>query len=426
MDVLRHLGRAQLSSFAGGAPGNRAFDQDQWKVAPYNEEDLQLQIDRLDDLYGDAGANLQGLLSNYVDGINAYIGQAKLDITKMPGEYAAIGRPQGADPWKGTDVVATASLVGAIFGKGGGEEITMVKVLQAFRARFGRKLGTRLFYDFRSSEDPEAPTTIHKRRFTYEATPKRHARGSVALPDRGTLRDEPEVVSGGSTSSSSGGLLGLGILGTPSVLNHAQSNALVVSARESASGHPLAVFGPQVAYFAPQILMEQDVHAPGWDARGAAFPGVNVLVQLGHGRDYAWSATSAGQDIIDTFAVDLCNADGSAPSLDSVGYMFRGACRPMEVLERSNSWSPNLADSTPAGSETLRAHRTALGIVVARATIKGKPVAYTRLRSTYMHEADSALGFKDFNDPAVMSSPAGFAGAAYKIGYTFNWLYVDD
>ena len=174
------------------------------------------------------------------------------------------------------------------------------------------------------------------------------------------------------------------------MLHHAQSNALVVSARESASGHPLAVFGPQVAYFNPQILMEQDVHAPGWDARGAAFPGVNVLVELGHGRDYAWSATSAGQDIIDTFAVDLCNADGSAPSLDSTGYMFRGACRPMELLERSNSWSPNLADSTPAGSETLRAYRTALGIVVARATIKGKPVAYTRLRSTYMHEADSA------------------------------------
>ena len=40
------------------------------------------------------------------------------------------------------------------------------------------------------------------------------------------------------------------------------SNALLVSGRESASGHPLMVAGPQVAYFNPQILMEQDVHAP--------------------------------------------------------------------------------------------------------------------------------------------------------------------
>ena len=68
------------------------------------------------------------------------------------------------------------------------------------------------------------------------------------------------------------------------------------------------VAGPQVAYFNPQILMEEDVHAPaapglpGIDAQGAAFVGINLYVQLGRGRDYAWSATSAGQDNIDTFA----------------------------------------------------------------------------------------------------------------------------
>src|SRR5204862_1202430 len=114
---------------------------------------------------------------------------------------------------------------------------------------------------------------------------------------------------------------------------HANSNALVVSGRKSASGHPLAVFGPQVAYFAPEILMEQDVHAPGIDARGAAFPGVNLYVELGRGRDYAWSATSAGQDITDTFAVDLCNANGSKPTLQSDHYRYHGSCRAMELLE---------------------------------------------------------------------------------------------
>ena len=90
------------------------------------------------------------------------------------------------------------------------------------------------------------------------------------------------------------------------------SNALLVSARDSASGHPLAVMGPQVAYFAPQILMEEDIHGPGIDADGAAFPGVNLYVELGHGPDYAWSATSAGQNIVDTFAVPLCNPAGGA------------------------------------------------------------------------------------------------------------------
>ena len=112
--------------------------------------------------------------------------------------------------------------------------------------------------------------------------------------------------------------------------------------------------------------MEEDLHGPGIDAKGAAFPGVNLYVQLGHGRDYAWSATSAGQDIIDTFAVPLC---------DATHYRFRGQCLPIEVLERKNAWTPNLADQTPAGSETLHAERTKLGLVAGRGTYKGKPDA---------------------------------------------------
>ena len=204
------------------------------------------------------------------------------------------------------------------------------------------------------------------------------------------------------------------------------SNALVVSAAESASGRPLAVFGPQVSYFAPQILMEQDVHAPGLDARGAAFPGVNLYVQLGRGQDYSWSATSAGQDIIDTFAVDLCEPGGEKPTTASMHYLFRGECLPIEVLEKTNRWAPTLADATPAGSQRLRAERTKLGLVSGRATIRGKPIAYTRLRSTYMHEIDSARGFSDFNNPDKVRDARSFQQAAHKIGYTFNWLYVDD
>jgi acyl-homoserine lactone acylase PvdQ len=186
------------------------------------------------------------------------------------------------------------------------------------------------------------------------------------------------------------------------------------------------VFGPQTGYFAPQILMDEDLHGPGIHARGASFPGVNLYVELGRGRDYSWSATSAGQDIVDTYAVDLCNTDGSKPTIDSTAYRYNGTCREMEKLQRNNSWVPSAADQTPPGSETLVAYRTALGIVTARAKIKGTPVAYTVLRSTYMHEVDSARGFADFNDPAKMKSARDFQKAAHKIGYTFNWLYVDN
>ena len=204
------------------------------------------------------------------------------------------------------------------------------------------------------------------------------------------------------------------------------SNALLISARDSASGHPLAVMGPQVSYFSPEILMEEDIHGPGIAADGAAFPGVNLYVELGHGTDYAWSATSSGQNIIDTFAVPLCNPSGGAVSKSSDYYLLHGRCVAMQTLTDHESWTPNLADSTPAGSITLQTRRTAYGIVIARATIHRRPVVYTNLRSTYMHELDSAAGFEQFNEPAEMRTPQDFMNAAYKIGYTFNWFFANN
>jgi acyl-homoserine lactone acylase PvdQ len=433
IDVLRHLGRAQLSSFAGGAPGNRAMDQEQWSLAPYTEDDLQHQIDQFDDLYGAEGRRLQTDLDNYVAGINQYISEARLDPTKMPGEYAATNHPLGPDPWKGTDIIATASLVGAIFGKGGGQELAMAQFLQRLQDRFGDADGRRLWEQLAAFDDPDAPTTVKDKAFPYQTAPATPAKGAEVLPDEGSLQTEPIVVEGAAPAPAPAGssktpaapaVPGLPSLPLPDIpgglisLPKANSNALLVSAAKSKSGHPLAVFGPQVGYFSPQILMEEDIHAPSVDARGAAFAGVNLFVELGHGRDYAWSATSAGQDIIDTFAVPTCQ--------DDEHYVFRGQCLPVEVLQRTNSWVPNLADQTAPGSETLRVLRTKLGIVRARGTVKGRPVLFTSLRSTYFHEVDSARGFSDLNNPNKVKDAASFARAAGKIGYTFNWLYADD
>ena len=166
------------------------------------------------------------------------------------------------------------------------------------------------------------------------------------------------------------------------------------------------MFGPQVGYFNPQILLELEMHAPAGsagpatDARGASFPGVNVYIQLGRGGDYAWSATSAGQDIIDTFALDLCEPGGGDADLESTHYRYRGDCKPFEVLTRTNRWLTNAADPSPPGTETLRAERTELGLVTAR-------------------------GFLDFNTPDRMESAAEFQRAASRIGFTFNWFFAN-
>jgi hypothetical protein len=427
MDVLRNVGRAKLSAFAGGAPGNRELDEEIWANGPYRESDFQTQYDNFDNLYGAEGARVKQDVADYVAGIQSYISDARLNPTLMPAEYAAIGRPGGPEDWSVRDVVATASVIGAIFGKGGGSELDSALALQSAQKRLGAKEGLAAWADFRAQDDPEAPVTVLDKPFPYQTAPKKVAKGSLAMPDPGSVTKTSVTASSAgaraSTPRASKPQRGVadGLLKFPAKA----SNALLVSADESATGHPLAVFGPQVGYFNPQILNEIDLHGPGIDARGAAFNGVSLYVTLGRGRDYAWSATSASQDIIDTFAVDLCEPDGSTPTKASMHYSFRGQCLPIDVLERTNSFQPNLGDSTPAGTEALRAERTKLGLVAGRATIGGKPVAYTRLRTTYMHEADSAIGISRFNDPGIIRNARDYQYAAAKVGYTFHWFYID-
>src|SRR3954471_9666537 len=425
MDILRHTGRAQLSAFAGGAEGNRAMDRTQWALAPYTEKDLQKQYDRGPELGGAEGVQSQQDVKAYVDGINAYIAAARLNPNLMPSEYAAFGKP--VQDWKITDVIATASLIGGIFGKGGGNELRSALLLEALRQRYGATKGKRAWRDLRSKEDPEAPTTVRGKRFNYETTSPFAAKG-LALPDPGTVHFTPTgpPLSGQSTErtasaqelpipddDSIGSQLLHAFAGKPP---HA-SNWELVSARESTNGHAIGVLGPQVGYYVPQILMEEDLHGPGIEARGATFPGVNLYVQLGHGRDYAWSATTATSDNVDTFAEVLCQ--------DDVHYLYKGQCRPMEKLDVANSWTPNVADQTPPGSETLTAYRTVHGIVNARGKVGGKGVAFVTARTTYFHEADSALGFARLNDPNYVKDSQSFRTAVDKINFAFNWGYID-
>lgn len=409
MDVLRHTGRADLSSFIGGAASNRAMDRTQWQLAPYTEADLQRQVDLAGRVYGPAGDRVVSDVTAYVAGINAYIAEAQSDPTKLPAEYTLLGLT--LRPWKVTDVIATASLIGGIFGKGGGKEVQSGLLLRALEQRFGTRRGRAAWRDLRSKNDPEAPTTISKR-FPYE-TADAFSRRGLALPDRGSVTFTKV---GPSLPSTRDDALGGRLLRSLQAHPHA-SNWELIAARHSATGHPIGVLGPQVGYYVPQILMEIDLHGPGVDARGAAFAGVNLYVQLGHGRDYAWSATTATSDNVDTFAEVLCQ--------DDVHYRYKGKCLPMEKLERRNAWTPNLQDTTPAGSETLTAYRTVHGIVYARGTVRGRKVAFVSARTTYGHEADSAIGFSRLNDPGYVRSPSTFRRAVGAINFAFNWAYID-
>ena len=410
MDVLRHTGRAELASFLGGS--NASADAGQWAFAPYTEADLEEQVKAMGTEHGAAGKQAVEDLGNYVEGINAYIAAANLDTKLKPAEYSFINKPMEA--WKPTDIVAIASLVGGIFGKGGGNELHSALTMEAMVERLGAKAGRKAWEGFRSKNDPEAPTTISKP-FPYE-TRSAFAKKGLALPEDQVF--ETPTAFGASATSGAAGLNTVGGRLTRGLeeAGHA-SNWELVSKKNSADGHPIAVMGPQVGYYVPQILMEEDLHGPGIDARGAAFPGVNLYVELGHGRDYAWSATTATSDNVDTFAEVLCK--------DKFHYLYKGKCLAMEKLSKTESWAPNTIDPTTAGSQTLIAYRTVHGIVFARGKADGKKVAFVHARSTYFHEADSVIGFGQLNEPGVVTGVKGFKKAVSDINFLFNWSYVD-
>ena len=94
------------------------------------------------------------------------------------------------------------------------------------------------------------------------------------------------------------------------------SNALLVGAKRSATGHPLFVAGPQVGYFFPEFFAEIDLGRGLRDAGRASSPASRSSL-IGRGPDFAWSATSSQADNIDLFVETLCGGDDHH-------YLYRG------------------------------------------------------------------------------------------------------
>ncbi|WP_406370529.1 penicillin acylase family protein [Streptomyces sp. NBC_00647] len=423
MDVFRHVGRGQLTGFAGGAASNQGLEQEFWRSAPYTEADLQAQIDSATNSAGARGTQALADANAYIDGINAYI-DASDSGRYFPGEYVLTGHKDSItnagtiDHFKLTDLVALASVIGSLFGSGGGGEVNNAISLLAAQSKYGVVEGTKAWEAFRERNDPEAALTVHNgESFPYAGKPD--SPQGEALPDAGSVTQEQLVYdrTGSAATASATGATAAAAKTSLTSARRGMSNALVVSGKHTASGHPIAVFGPQTGYFAPQLLMLQEIQGPGLSARGASFAGLSMYVELGRGQDYSWSATTSGQDIIDTYAVELCQ--------DDYHYLYHGTCTAMDKVERTNSWKPTVADGTAAGSYRMQVYRTKYGPVAYRATVGGKKVAYTTLRSSFMHEADSIIGFQMLNDPDYVKSPATFQSAVQHINYTFNWFYAD-
>ncbi len=424
MDVLRHYGEGTLAGFLGGSCEFEQMDHDQLLLAPYTKAQGIAQVNALPAEYGAAGQRAKSMIENYVAGVNKYIAAARLDFTKLPADYTAAVPTVLPTRWTVADVVAIAGLIGGIFGRGGGTEVANAHLLQYLQGKLGPSQGTHAFRDFKTADDPLAPTTVVDKSFPYEH-PGTVDPSTTALPDHGAPTTGGPVDTSPNCNLAAPNTEALSIIKALKGLPKHMSNALVVNADHSAGGHPVAVFGPQVSYFAPQILSQLDLHSPHYAAEGASFPGTG-LVELGRGVDYAWSATSAGSDLIDQRIERVCNPSGGAPDANGAYYVFRGKCRPMTVEHFKETALPKPGGVGAPAHLNHTIYLTRHGVVQGWTTVHGKPVAIVLQRSTFQHDVDSVVGFLGFGDPSSTHDVHSWMANAAKIEYTFNWFYVDN
>ena len=193
-------------------------------------------------------------------------------------------------------------------------------------------------------DDPEAPTTID-RRFDYGPLTGGRVTGSVT--DRRGLdrlpRPAPVAPHTAPTAASTPGRhdadAGASVDAAAAPVPRKQaSNFLVVAPQRSATGNTLAVMGPQLGYYYPEIVQQIHLSGPGIEAQGVAVPGMAMYILIGRTHDYAWSLTSANHDVRDVFAEQLCNPDGSRRRrAQSDHYLFKGECRPFDDVRRGHA-----------------------------------------------------------------------------------------
>jgi acyl-homoserine lactone acylase PvdQ len=423
MDVLRHYGEGTLAQFLGASCQFEQMDHDQLLVAPYTPTQATAQVNNLPLEYGTQGALAKSMIYNYVAGINRYITLALLNPTMLPADYAAAVPQSVPTAWTVADVVAIAGLIGGIFGRGGGGEFENAQLLQYLQQQMGMSAGSDAFHQLRTANDPLAPTTADVP-FPYEI-PGTINPATTALPDAGVPITGGPVATDPNCNLTQPNPVALSIIDGLKSMPQKMSNALVVSADHSADGHPIAVFGPQVQYYAPQILSLLDLHSPDYAAEGASFPGTGI-VELGRGEDYAWSATSASTDVVDVRLEKICNPLGGAPAAHGTYYLFNGICRPMTLEHFREAALPKPGG---LGAPTVLDHKIYLtrhGIVRGWTTSGGRPVAVVIQRSTFGHDVDAIIGFLHWGEPALTHDVHSWMVGASEIGYTFNWFYVDD
>jgi acyl-homoserine lactone acylase PvdQ len=380
-------------------------------------------IASLADLPGVSGINLVLGLYDYqpsksvsdaatkqqTDALNAAGAQGKqvlrdIDIYLVGiNKWYAANQPS-AKPFTRTDIFATNGIKAQFLGEGGGEEISNALFLDAARTTLGTTNGNEAYTNMRGRYDPETMVTTTNK-FDYQTDVSvSNPKGLVRLKN-GSFTNSYVPLPGATASAAA--------VKPPGPGRQEASNIMLAAGSKTTTGKPLMVGGPQIGYNYPGLTMEMGLYGPSINVRGATsapFPGYMLI---GRAAKYAWSLTSAGNDIIDTYAETLCGGS-------KYKYEFKGKCKPMQKVN---------GGTISKGGKTTNVvfYKTVHGSVYGYAKSPGssKLVALAKRRSSNGRETTDLLFYQQMTFGRVNSAKS-FVAAAAKTPQTFNSFYSSD
>ncbi len=397
-DLLISLGRGPARVAVADVPGIDAFglvtSLQQFVPSEATEQLVTDQVQLIIDTYGEEGEEIIADAQAYADGMNAF--------------WESTGAVR--DPFTVNDVIAVTAFIGSIFGAGGGSEALNAQLLGTLQNRLGDDVGRQAWEDLLPGDDPEAPTTLEER-FDYPVLTGGEVTGSVVLDEGSLISFDPRDPADGSAPALLEQQVFYDAVKPPPSIK--ASNWLLVDPEESVNGTTLAVMGPQLGYYYPEIVMQIHLSGAGIEAQGAAVPGLALYMLIGRTEDYAWSLTSANQDVRDVYAEVLCEPDGGDPDRESTHYLHDGECIPFELF-----------DAGTLGGQPIRYPVSVHGPVIGTALADGEPIALTRQRSTFGRDGLNLKALKDMTEGDA-GTVEDFWEVADQFGFTFNWGYAN-
>ena len=366
MDLLRRVGRGQLSEILG--PATLSIDKDfrTMQFARAAERDVQLM-----------DAESRAAMEAYTRGVNRFIEQ---HTNSLPVEFSLLKYKPA--PWQPSDSLAISAYMYRTLTDTWERKLDRATV----EARVGLDRAKELFSQEASMDhfvigDPNVPNDGSQRTRVEsdddddddDAQPDSVLKASATIvPER-----FPDLTSA-LVSLIPGYLADI----TREIRHGLGSNNWVVNGQHTASGKPLLANDTHLELMLPPIWYEVHLTAPGWNVKGFTLPGAPFIV-IGHNDRIAWGFTNNGADVQDLY------------------------------IERFNS----------AAGDEYRAHGTwTKGQVIDEIIhVKGQPdehlkVTVTRHGPIVHREGDKAYALR-----WTATEPGGLANTYNELGKARNW-----